>query len=454
MEEVSDISLKKESLEGQHFLIEELLWIDKYFHDFIQSEELIADNDEKIYPKIRSTPPTVDGDSYYALFIQKNQLSDLERLALGLALVPHTMPHLLYPLIQSSSSVKLGIFLDKIYRLYIPTGRTLMHLWTGGDFQLYSEVMDLFENDHLFAKEQVLSLSPVEGGKPVLCGELRLSEEFVALVVSGKPIQPKFNQFFPAQLLTTSQHWDNLILPKYTKDQIHKILDWIHFGEELLTMPAMQKVIKRGYRALFFGPPGTGKSMTAALLGKLTNKEVYRVDLSMVVSKYIGETEKNLSNVFAKAESKGWILFFDEADALFGKRTQQNNSHDRYANQEVSYLLQRIENYDGVIILASNMRENMDQAFTRRFQSMIYFPMPKAKERHGIWQNCFSGKIKTDKQVDLLEIAKTYELAGGVIINVVRDCAMTAIKRGDYLVSKIDIETSIRHELAKENKSI
>ena len=126
---------------------------------------------------------------------------------------------------------------------------------------------------------------------------------------------------------------------------------------------------------LFSGAPGTGKKTLASLIGQQSGKEVYRIDLSMVVSKYIGETEKNLSKVFDAAEHKNWILFFDEADALFGKRTNVRDAHDKYANQEVAYLLQRIENYNGLVILATNMKSNIDEAFTRRFQTIINFPL-------------------------------------------------------------------------------
>src|SRR5690606_1665724 len=147
----------------------------------------------------------------------------------------------------------------------------------------------------------------------------------------------------------------------------------------------MEKRLNPGFRVLFHGPPGTGKTLTASLLGKYTGKEVYKIDLSMVVSKFIGETEKNLANLFDKAENKDWILFFDEADALFGKRTNVRDAHDKYANQEVSFLLQRTETYAGLVILATNFKNNIDDAFARRFQSHIYFPSPAFGERLKIW---------------------------------------------------------------------
>ena len=130
----------------------------------------------------------------------------------------------------------------------------------------------------------------------------------------------------------------------------------------------------------------------------------------MVVSKYIGETEKNLEKVFKQAEHKDWILFFDEADALFGKRTSVNDAHDRFANQEVSYLLQRMEDYSGIVILASNFKSNLDDAFTRRFQSIIHFPIPNQSERVKLWRSAFSSKFTLDANVDLHAVASDYEM--------------------------------------------
>ncbi len=140
--------------------------------------------------------------------------------------------------------------------------------------------------------------------------------------------------------------------------------------------PVLSKKLKPGYKILFYGPPGTGKTMTAALIGRECNMPVCKIDLSMAVSKYVGETEKNLELIFAHVKDKDWILFFDEADALFRKRTEVKDVHDRYANQEIAFLLQRLEDYPGLAILAGNFKSNIDQAFIRRFQSVIHFPLP------------------------------------------------------------------------------
>jgi SpoVK/Ycf46/Vps4 family AAA+-type ATPase len=202
----------------------------------------------------------------------------------------------------------------------------------------------------------------------------------------------------------------------------------------------MKHKLKQGYRALFYGPPGTGKTFTAKILGHELNKEVFKIDLSMVVSKYIGETEKNLELLFARAENKDWILFFDEADALFGKRTNVRDAHDKYANQEVSYLLQRIEDYNGLIILATNMKNNMDDSFVRRFNSILKFPFPDQSQRVLIWQKALpknalyvrrmvsvNGDVVTE-EANIPEAVKKYELSGGNIINVVHYAGIKAVE--------------------------
>ena len=214
-----------------------------------------------------------------------------------------------------------------------------------------------------------------------MSGRIILNEDYLLPLLTNKETEIKFGSDFPAKKISTKMNWDDAVLNDATLNQINDIMIWMQYNEKLLEDEVMKRKIKPGYRVLFYGPSGTGKTLTATLLGNHLKKDVYRIDLSQVVSKYIGETEKNLEKVFSKAEHKNWILFFDEADALFGKRTNVQNSHDRYANQEVSYLLQRIEDYPGLLILASNFKNNIDSAFMRRFHTTVYFPMPDNKER-------------------------------------------------------------------------
>ncbi|MBK8558158.1 MAG: ATP-binding protein [Lewinellaceae bacterium] len=210
--------------------------------------------------------------------------------------------------------------------------------------------------------------------------------------------------------------------------------------------------MKPGFRALFYGPEGTGKTLAASLLGQATARKVYRVDLSVGISKYIGETEKNLATVFDRAQKNNWILFFDEADALFGKRTVVKDAHDRYANQEVAYLLQRVEDYPGVVIFASNLKANIDEAFSRRFQSMIHFSMPNAEQRLMLWKKTFSGAMQVAPDLDWEKIAVSYEISGGDMLDVLQYCALTAVQRKPPVVQSRDILAGIRRVMQKHGK--
>src|SRR6185369_7694969 len=185
-----------------------------------------------------------------------------------------------------------------------------------------------------------------------------------------------------------------------------------------------------GVNVLFSGPSGTGKTMAAQVVAGALGLDLYRIDLSRVVSKYIGETEKNLGTIFDEAQSSNAILFFDEADALFGKRSEVKDAHDRYANIEVAYLLQRIESYDGVAIMATNLRQNIDEAFTRRLDFLVDFPFPETEYRHRIWATHFPPEAPLASDVDLMEIAEHYRLAGGNIRNVALAAAYLAAANG------------------------
>ena len=246
--------------------------------------------------------------------------------------------------------------------------------------------------------------------------------------------------------------WTELVLNPKTDQQINDIKIWLDHNSSFMNDWGMDKKIKPGYRALFYGPSGTGKTFTATLLGKQFQKEVYRIDLSQVVSKYIGETEKNLEKVFTRAEHKDWILFFDEADALFGKRSNVQNAHDKYANQEVSYLLQRVEDFPGLIILASNYKSNIDQAFVRRFNAIIPFPTPNATERYEIWKKSIPLKASLSPDIDLTAISNRYELNGSSIVSVIHYASLQSISRNSSTIQKKDLIEGIKREYEKEEK--
>jgi ATP-dependent 26S proteasome regulatory subunit len=254
--------------------------------------------------------------------------------------------------------------------------------------------------------------------------------------------RPLRNQdLFAAARAHSNPHLSSLarkIVPRYTWSDIVLPADQVSILREIVATvrgrPLVldewgvgQKLVSSaGITVLFAGPPGTGKTMAAEIIAAELGLDLYKIDLSTVVSKYIGETEKNLERIFGEAQSSNAILFFDEADAIFGKRSEVKDAHDRYANIEISYLLQRMEAYDGVTILATNLRANLDDAFTRRLQFAVDFPFPEEADRLGIWQTLFPPGVPRAPDLDFGLLARRFKLAGGNIRNIIVSAAYLA----------------------------
>jgi hypothetical protein len=232
--------------------------------------------------------------------------------------------------------------------------------------------------------------------------------------------------------VTAHQGWDSLVLPPDRKAALREFCLQLKHRTQVLGSWGFERKLGSGrpLAALFAGPPGTGKTLAAAVIAAELNVDLYHIDLSQVVSKYIGETEKHLAELFADAEAANAALFFDEADALFGKRTEVRDSHDRYANLETSYLLQRIDSYEGVVILASNFIKNIDEAFVRRLGFMIEFPMPGLPERLRIWREIWPPEVPLGPDLDFAFLAERIELSGGYIRNIALAAAFLAAEEG------------------------
>jgi SpoVK/Ycf46/Vps4 family AAA+-type ATPase len=247
--------------------------------------------------------------------------------------------------------------------------------------------------------------------------------------------------------------WDDLILPAPTKSRLREIIFRTRRREVVLDRWGMRRISRRGegLTALFTGPPGTGKTMAAETIACELGLDLYVVDLATVVDKYIGETEKNLDRIFSEAEQVNGVLFFDEADALFGKRSEVRDAQDRYANVETAYLLQRMETFDGVAILTTNLRANIDEAFTRRLDAIVEFPMPDVSQRLLLWQRCLGSGVPLAADVDLEFCAEAFELSGGHIGNVALTAAYLAAdgEQADTALSMTDIVVAVQREYAK-----
>lgn len=401
-------------------------------------------------------PPDLAGNpSEYAAVVREHAMGFAERVVLMLALAPHVRPQVLDLLFVRNRNLDRGFtefggWKGKTHSGFLPTCETAAFLIAGEDLEARFEVMKLFGEDHDFRTRDVLRVEHAGGEEPFFSGALRLTVEALHRLTSGDRRKPDYGIAFPAKRISTSLDWSDLVVAHDVLDEVGAINAWIRHGSTLLNDWGLAKSIKPGYRSLFYGPPGTGKTLTATLIGKQAGADVYRIDLSMVVSKFIGETEKNLANVFDQAQNRHWILFFDEADALFGKRTETSSSNDRYANQEVSYLLQRVEDFPGVVILATNLKANIDEAFARRFQSLVYFPMPDAEQRLRLWRGMTDGRCRITDDVDLDALAQDHELSGGAIANVIRHAALCALRTDRDAIGRDDLLQGIRKELIKD----
>ena len=398
-----------------------------------------------------------DDDDPYSRFVRDQDLDNNSQLLLILALTPWIAPGLIDGMVQTmlpeaGDFPQIGGVRGRQHRGFLPTGDTALFLLAGSGLSERLIWQEQLMHDNPLVERGVIFLDSPADGEPPMSGRLVVDPDSAERLLTGKVRAPRVSFRFPAQRLETSMSWNDLVLPARTQAQVKELEHWVQHEGALMDQWELRKRIRPGCRALFYGPPGTGKTLTGTLLGKVTGREVYRVDLSLVISKYIGETEKNLAALFDKAEHKDWILFFDEADALFGKRSQLRDSHDRYANQEVSFLLQRVEVFDGLIVLSTNLATNVDEAFARRFEQVIYFPMPGVSERHAIWHKAMPPKVGLEPKVDLRRLASDYKVSGGTIINVVRYACLQAITRGEKTLRQADLVEGIRREYAKENR--
>lgn len=249
-----------------------------------------------------------------------------------------------------------------------------------------------------------------------------------------------------------SHIWKDIVLPTDIKEQLKEVSGYIKYKGTVYNDWGFDKKLSlgKGLNVLFSGPSGTGKTMAAEIMAGEVGLDLYKIDLSGVVSKYIGETEKNLKKIFKEAQTSNAILFFDEADALFGKRSEVRDSHDRYANIEINYLLQKMEEHDGIVILASNFKKNMDEAFLRRLHFTVEFPLPDKELREKIWRNIFPGQTPIEEDVDFTFLAN-FKITGGNIKNIALSAAFLAA--GDSLIVTMEhIIKSTKREFQKMGK--
>ncbi|MEZ4589744.1 MAG: ATP-binding protein [Chloroflexota bacterium] len=339
-----------------------------------------------------------------------------------------------------------------IHYLHLPNSDfpTRHHLWQqhlGSNSHSAARLANLFRFTPGQIEDVVATAHNIAASQDESLGESHL------LIAARLHSNQRLSQL--ATAITPRHGWDEIILPADTLAQLHELVQRVQHQPTVYGRWQFDQKLSygKGVTALFVGESGTGKTMAADIIAGELGLDLYKIDLSAVVSKYIGETEKNLERIFREAETSNAILFFDEADAIFGKRGEVKDSHDRYANLEVSYLLQRLERFEGITILASNLQTNIDDAFTRRLDFIIEFPFPQPAERAHIWQVSLPAALPLAEAIDWQLLAHRFELAGGNIRNAVLGAAFLAAAEGSA-VSQRHFLHATRRELQKLGRLI
>jgi AAA+ superfamily predicted ATPase len=435
---------------GIQQLAQEFKWIEKLIRYRIDEMCEVVEVLE-----VPAPPDLEDINHPYLKWLHKMDLDLPERVATSLALIAYTAPQYLdhlYIKNQLTGQVftEFGVRFEGDPLRVSPSWQTALFLSPGVHTDQQFEALKYVHPESQLYKYDCLKL-PEERTENPFFMPLHLNNDLMRAWLYPEDLRNVADRNFPAHEISSDLSWDDLFLNKETIDGIKQLKLWLTHGKDLMNDEKFSKYISPGIRVLFYGPSGTGKTLTASLLGKEFQMPVYRVDLSQMVSKWIGETEKNLARVFDIAEKQKWVLFFDEADALFSKRSSVNSSNDRRANQEISYLLQRIENYDGTVIMASNLRDNIDEAFVRRFQLMIEFPMPDKTIRKKLWTSMLTGTFDFSGDLDLAKIAAEFEMTGGSMKNAFRALMLTLSdsKESVPLITDANLRKVIQLEQSK-----
>jgi AAA+ superfamily predicted ATPase len=406
-------------------------------------------------------PPLESGA--YSTFVNENSLGKVERIFLA-AVLAFSWKHkdLLRDIQNGKNAGEVQLRLRRLERLGVIyknqsnkialTALAVARLIAGEDSEMVEECLFILQNSMLIKEGVVIADSKDEKGF-FYEKELRMDPAYFYHLLWGTPFRIDQTENFKARLIESDLSFDDLMLDEKCKSELQILIDYIR-NYKIFHESADVKQLKKGFVALFHGPPGTGKTLTATTIGHETGLPTYRIDISQIISKYIGETEKNLEAVFRKLENKDCILFFDEADALFGKRSEITEAKDRYANQEVSYLLQRIEELDFIVILATNFINNMDPAFRRRINSYIKMDPPEEETRIRLWEYYFPAKEYQVSPENLIEeAARKYAITGANIHNVIKHACNKARANGDFLVTNQILIDFLSKEYYKEGRN-
>lgn len=373
--------------------------------------------------------PNLSIECPYGILVEKYKLDETGRIILAIAIATEYDQGIFEAILDTKNkkgkiNVHAGGQLDNTKNMFLPTFQTALFLLAGNNQKLRSKYAAILSERHVLLKEQILYKGNLNGElSHHIQAIIEIDDSYYSYILTGKTPRLDHGKHFPASLYESHLRMDDIVVDGFIGKSIQPIKHYIKSLESDF-YKTKDHLFKPGFMAMFYGPPGTGKTMLAGILANSYGIDMYHVNLSQVVSKYIGETEKNLEILFERLQGKNCMLFFDEADALFGKRSEVNDAHDRYANQEVSYLLQRIEQFDGLTILASNFKNNLDEAFMRRINVMIHMTRPKETERKELWKRYLPKGVNFINEQLLAYLTKEYSYTGANVRNVMEMVAL------------------------------
>lgn len=401
--------------------------------------------------------PKIDSESPLGKLIEEYHFSEEECILLYLAFSATFSPELLTPFSEAINNKSLaphiGGFFMKGFPMFCPTVRTAVFLLAGRDLEKRARYASCFHARNSVFTSGIVQSEPKHPSSVFLDHQLIFSDSFLGTVLLDASPRLDGDRDFPVRKSKASHLLSDVVLKEETRVEIEKLGKFARNMKSLWEIDVHHKV-RSNFISIFSGDPGTGKSHAAEAVGNEFGLPVYKVNFAQMISKYIGETEKNLEKVFDRFDKQPCILFFDEAESIFSKRTEVTDSHDQHANNLQSYLLQKVEEFNGIIVLATNVQnlsQYFDKAFQRRFRSMVNFEFPDYPERRKIWEKALFGSYLFEEGL-VERLAKNYQLSGGSIYNVVSDGIIEALEKDTELITFELLEIALADEFKKTSR--
>ena len=429
------------------FLNAELTRLSARIHSILHKEK--PDENEIVFP--------LKPGSHYSNFLIHWEADEISRMAIGLCFAQLYKPGTLSEFLSVLENPGLrqdvgGLFKDGSGRFYL-TVRTIAFVIAGGDQEKYGYCSSCLTRKHrLFTEGLLLTENPLSESS-FLDHAVYLNDIYYSTLLHGSLPVLDGESGFPATRSKAAHTLNDVVLDEKTRSNIDEIKTFAEQMNNLWSLPDSE-MYKGNCVCIFTGEPGTGKSHCAAALGNEFGMPVYIVNTAQLVSKFIGETEKNLEKVLDRFDNKNCILFFDEAESIFSKRTDVKDAHDRYANQEQSFLLWKMTKFHGIIILATNVqdiRQYFDKAFLRRFYRIINIPFPDYAERKKLWEKSLGKSFSYEEGLSN-RLAKDYQLTGGSIYNIISDGVIKALKAKTKIFTYELLEPALKSEFSKSGR--